>query len=61
MDTESLWLCSRNTSVPEVGLLLGLDLDKTLAKPTEDHFLPPFLLFCLRVQFQLLPQIRPPN
>ncbi len=40
VDTESLWLCSRYTSVPEVGLLQGLDLDKTLAMPKEDQSLP---------------------
>lgn len=43
LDTESLWLCSRYTSVPKVGLLLELNLDKTLAKPTEDQSLSPLL------------------
>lgn len=42
LDTESLWLCSRYTSVPKVGLLLELDLGKTLAKLTEQP-LPPLL------------------
>ena len=40
LDTESLWLCSRYTSVPEVGLLLELDHDKMSAKSTEDQSLP---------------------
>lgn len=35
LDTESLWLCSRYTSVPEVGLLLELSLDRTLSKQME--------------------------
>ena len=43
LDAESLWFCSRNPSVPEVGLLLETDLSETFSQSMVCASLSPLL------------------